>query len=455
MKLFKSNATQEPVVQATTPVKPPVLEGWSEKELVAVYNAAPVRHLKKGESLLADLEFTESFFVLLDGSLQVVVKWDNHLGRPGVIRRGDCIAPLPKSPGLLYCAEATEPCTVIELTPKVLAYLPANTQLSIYKVAVGSTSRINAYIRAVNGEVTAKNAHLVSYIEARSAASRAASGSEQVQKFLKSIPALPTNAMDIAMKVLDETTSVQEVVEAIKRDPAAATAIMRTVNSAQYSFGNKIETFYHACIILGFNNIYNLLMTEAVRSALPAREAVQRIHDHSAVIATLCHEISMASKNMQPQIATTVGLLHDVGKAVQLMMKDTHWLADDHVDLLDSAKIGADLLKGWSLPDRVCRIVENQHRPEFTPPDALPGEYRREAGILYLAHVIESILLGSRLETESVIYAKDYMAVLGIASGTPQDFLKDTVMPSLTRNSRRLPQDLQIILGLPADLSNK
>jgi hypothetical protein len=149
--------------------KPPVVEGWSESELVTVYNSAPVRHLKKGEPVFVEADHTESFFVLLDGGIQVVVKSDGHAGRPGTFRRGDTVAPLPKSPGLTYVSEAIEPCTVIEITPTVMNHLPEKTQLSIYKVAVASTSKINAYIRAVNGEVNSKNALLADYIVKRMA----------------------------------------------------------------------------------------------------------------------------------------------------------------------------------------------------------------------------------------------------------------------------------------------
>src|SRR5215471_14148224 len=110
MGLF-TKSRPEPKTQERAVPRPPVIEGWSDKDVVAVYTAAPVRHLRRGEALFTDLESTDSFFVLLDGSFQVVVKWDGHMGRPGIIHRGDCVPPLPKSPGLLYCSEAVEPCT--------------------------------------------------------------------------------------------------------------------------------------------------------------------------------------------------------------------------------------------------------------------------------------------------------------------------------------------------------
>src|SRR5262245_21826286 len=107
MKFLRKGSV--PVAEPPVAVqKPPALEGWSEAELASVYNAAPLKQLKSGESLLVDAEYTESFFVMLEGSVQVVVKWDRHMGRPGIVRRADCVAPLPKSAGLLYCAEAIE-----------------------------------------------------------------------------------------------------------------------------------------------------------------------------------------------------------------------------------------------------------------------------------------------------------------------------------------------------------
>src|SRR5437868_2773484 len=126
---------------AAVPVKPPVVEGWSESELVNVYNAAPVRHLAKGESLFEEASESDSFFVLLDGAIQVVVKLHDQPGRPGIFRRGDVVAPLPKAAGLSYCAEAATAATIIEIPPAVMSHLPEKTQLSIYKVTVASTSK--------------------------------------------------------------------------------------------------------------------------------------------------------------------------------------------------------------------------------------------------------------------------------------------------------------------------
>src|SRR5437667_327390 len=82
--------------------------------------------------------------------------------------------------------------------------------------------------------------------------------SEFMQEFVKEIPKLPAHMTQLSQKLMADDTSIHEIVESIKRDPALAGNVLKCVNSAKYSFSKKIETFYHACMILGFNNIYQL-----------------------------------------------------------------------------------------------------------------------------------------------------------------------------------------------------
>src|SRR5437762_14042928 len=108
MRFFRSEppvAIRPPVTSAPTVPKPPIIEGWSENELVSVYQAAPVRHLKRGEPVFTDVANCDSFFVLVDGAMQVTVKVNGQPGRPAVFHRGDCVSPLPAAPGLSYSAE--------------------------------------------------------------------------------------------------------------------------------------------------------------------------------------------------------------------------------------------------------------------------------------------------------------------------------------------------------------
>jgi len=447
MRFFKPDKAKEPVA-VPAPPKPPVVDGWTERELASVYSVAPVRHLKPREPLFTDLKGTESFFVIIDGSIQIVVKWDDHAGRPGVFRRGDCVAPLPKSEGLQYSAEALEQCTLIELTPTVMKHIPDKTQSSVYKVAVEATSRINAYIRAVNGEVVSKNALLAAYIERQTHRNAELLQADFVKNFLAGIPRMPSYGTDLLFKLMDDRCSVQEIVDGIKTDPSVAAILLQAVNSARFSFHKKIESFYHACMILGLNNIYTMVLHEAVRSAMPRTKSTKNIQRHSILTTTLCNEIATASRDTHAQAAATIGLLHDVGKGIQEVMRQQHPDKAGQIDNLHSAGLGADLLRSWGIPERICQVIEHQQQPEYTAPDLLPEEYRREAGILHVAHVLEGILMKAPVAPELRIYTRDYMAMLRLPNPTPELFMKETILPGLIRNRHRLPQQIADILPL-------
>jgi len=254
--------------------------------------------------------------------------------------------------------------------------------------------------------------------------------------------------------LLDDRMSVQEVVEGIKRDPSIVAAVLKTVNSAQYSFQKKIESFYHACMILGFNNIYNLLMREAAQSTMPITRETSKIHKHSCLISVLCFEIASGAKEQQPQTTTTIGLLHDIGKGVKVVMKAAHPEQSDFVDTFPSANLGAELLRIWGLPERICRIVEFQQQPQFTSPELVSSEYHREAGTLHIAHVLERLLVGQQPEATRTIYTQDYMSLLGFGQFNAEQLLKERVLPSLLKNKNRIPPEIQSLFTKPSAANN-
>jgi HD-like signal output (HDOD) protein len=313
-------------------------------------------------------------------------------------------------------------------------------------VAITSTSKINAYIRAVNGEINLRNLRLSQYILNQNAARSQSIQSDFVKTFVMHMKRMPVYATDLAVKLLDDNTSVQEVVEGIKVDQSLVGIVLRTVNSAQYGFGKKIESFYHACMILGFNNIYNLLMREAAQSTMPITRETTRIHKHSCLISILSFELATLAREQQAQTVATVGLLHDFGKGVKVVMKNAHKDKIDFIESLDPSKLGAALLRAWGLPEKICRTVEFQQHPEFMSPDLIAPEYRREAAIIHIAHVMETLLLDRPVDPIRSIHTAEYMNVLGFANATPVQLLKERILPNLIKNRTKVPPDIHSIV---------
>ena len=130
-------------------------------------------------------------------------------------------------------------------------------------------------------------------------------------------------------------------------------------------------------------------------------------------------------------------------------MKAAHPEKADFIDMVPSANLGAELLRIWGLPERICKIVEVQHYPEFTSPDLIPAEHNREAGIVHIAHVLEHLLVGQPLDAKHTIFTQEYMALLGYGQLTPEQLLKERVLPSLLKNKHRIPPEVQSLFTKP------
>ena len=128
-------------------------------------------------------------------------------------------------------------------------------------------------------------------------------------------------------------------------------------------------------------------------------------------------------------------------------MKNAHPDKADFIDTFESAKLGAELLRVWAIPERICKIVEFQQYPEFTPPDLMPSEYHRETATLHIAHAMEHLLVGQPIDPLRSIYTQDYMKLIGLGQFTPEQLFKDRVMPSLMKNRTRIPPEVQSQFG--------
>lgn len=207
-----------------------------------------------------------------------------------------------------------------------------------------------------------------------------------IRGLLQKIPGLPPYAGKLTTLLLGEQASAREVVEIARQDPSLTGWVLKTVNSAQFALRHKVVDFQHAFMLLGFNRIYQLVMDRNLLKTLPQTAEFHVLQKHSMLVSTLCFEIAQALKLENAALYSTIGLMHDIGQSVVLLLKRQNPQTAFLLNLLDPGMIGTLLLREWQLPEEIAAIPQYLLQAELLPPASLPPEQRRKLAVLRVAH---------------------------------------------------------------------
>ncbi len=219
---------------------------------------------------------------------------------------------------------------------------------------------------------------------------------------IEDISTLPGVAHSVVQLIQNPKSSALQVGEAISRDPALASKVLRIANSAFYGFPRKISTIHSAIVVLGFANIRNIVLTASIAGMLPPREdgmLFDRVsfwrHSLACGIASKLLAGRMGMKNLEE--AFLWGLLHDLGKVVlDGCFRDDYLLivrlarekgrllreAEEAVLGFDHAEAGGVVAEKWNLPPALIKAVRFHH----DPPRA--RESARVVSIVHLADIL-------------------------------------------------------------------
>ena len=251
---------------------------------------------------------------------------------------------------------------------------------------------------------------------------------------------------NLVMLLQEENVSTHEIVEQAKLDPSLVGVILKTINSAYYSLKFKVSDVQHAITYLGFNQVYQLVIDHGIKSTMPDTTEFQELQFHSNTVSIISFELAKLCKIHKPVILGTIGLLHDIGNSVILLLKRKHQKLSTLIDMLNYACIGSLLLKKWNIPNTVFKSIEYQGFPEFFPPTEIPDEYRENVAILYIAHLCYEYLKGKEEKELLSAFLDEYMKLLNLPEMPFLQLLKDHIMPTLYKKSNSYPENVRKFL---------
>lgn len=203
---------------------------------------------------------------------------------------------------------------------------------------------------------------------------------ENIISRIKSLPTLPGVVNRVIEVTADPGASVADLFKIINADVAMTTVILKSANSALYSFPRGIGSLQQAIALLGFVEIRNIVMAKAVFSSFRNLERNEGIDlnlfwEHSLVCG-LAASIISSSLDIKDNEAFACGLIHDIGKLVLFMcfpdeyakmIRDSGLVSfGDHFTErekfgISHEQVGKHLLKRWMFPHSLVEAVGNHH----------------------------------------------------------------------------------------------
>jgi HD-like signal output (HDOD) protein len=430
--------------------RPAQFNGLSEKEINTLYGLAAIKKIQTGDILIKKGDIDQTIYVILSGKISIV-KGSHRQTKGGVfLHPGEWVGGIDfiRQVPCTASAVAAEPSSVMAVNEKTLDALEAKTQLFFFKhlnkLAIEQISRLEEKEK----KLADKNIQLMEDIyRERTKTITEVQHSELVQNILKKVPKLPAFATTLANDLMGDRISSKEVSEQITKDPSLVGIVLKTINSAYYGFQKKISDIHHATVLLGFNELYQLVIAEGVRRTMPDIPSFHELHSHCVAMSHISFILSQETRIGKPVQLSTIGLMHNLGQIVVLLLKKQNPKLGMFIDSLDWAQIGGLLLKSWNLPDVVWKSIEFQFYPEFSPPNNIPEEIRDNVTVLYVSRLCYEVYQGKSEKELPITFLDEYTQLLNLDKYSVVDIAHRHVLPSLSKKINSLPVPLRKLIG--------
>jgi HD-like signal output (HDOD) protein len=422
--------------------RPAQFNGLSEKEINTLYGLASIKKLQPEDILIKKGDIDLTFYVILSGKIKI--------GKGGrLLHPGDWVGGIDFVRQVPFTASAiaAEPSSVMAVNGKTLDALEAKTQLFFFKhlnnLVIEEISRLEEREK----KLADKNIKLMKDIyRERTKCIADLQQSEIIQNILKKVPKLPVFATTLANDLMGDRISSKEVSEQITKDPSLVGIVLKTINSAYYGFQKKISDIHHATVLLGFNQLYQLVLAEGVRRTMPDIPSFHELHSHCVAMSHISFALSQETRIGKPVQLATIGLMHNLGQIVILLLKKQNPKLAMYIDSIDRAQIGGLLLKSWNLPDVVWKSIEFQFFPEFSLPNNIPEEIRNNVTVLYISHLCYEIYQGKSEKELPTTFLDEYKRLVSLEKYSLVDIAYKHVLPNLDKNVKSLPLPLRQLI---------
>jgi len=198
----------------------------------------------------------------------------------------------------------------------------------------------------------------------------------------ENLPSLPTVAMEILKLTRDPDSTVDDLAEVIRNDPALSAKILKMVNSSMFGISRQVTSITQAVSLLGMRTVKVLSLSFSVMDLTKSNEDEGTSFDydtfwrHSLTSAVAGRLLAEQTKKALKEEAFVGGLLSDLGMiaacrcapdlynpVLKKWSELGRWDVSVEHELfgLTHARMTSELLSHWGLPDTLCAAIGTHH----------------------------------------------------------------------------------------------
>ncbi|MBF0376116.1 MAG: HDOD domain-containing protein [Desulfamplus sp.] len=229
---------------------------------------------------------------------------------------------------------------------------------------------------------------------------------DSIENTIESLNPIPQTALKIMRIVQKDNYSLSSIEKELQKDQVLAARTIQMCNSAIFAGKIRIETLKDALLILGETTLINSVITAAIKNYFNQSDANGYsmcrggMFFHSVGCAVTSEIIAKITGKIEPKIAYTAGLLHDIGKVVldqyvanlyplffrELHQKKADYLtAEQNILGITHCETGVILAKKWCFSDLLIDVIKYHHDSQNSP--------IKNRNIVSIVHIADLLML--------------------------------------------------------------
>jgi len=208
---------------------------------------------------------------------------------------------------------------------------------------------------------------------------------EEILNIANHLPPFPKVAHQV-MKMLDEPeVKAKDLAEIIQYDSAITANLLKTCNAAYFGLSRKVSSLDDALVVVGQDVLKDIIITSSsarfYKGEVAGGYQLEQgdLWRHSVATAIMAKLLAGHFDKIDPGVAFTAGLLHDIGKRflssfvadefakiVKLAYEGDGSFVEDENKILgiNHAELGCMIMEKWEFDEELSLAVKQHHDPD-------------------------------------------------------------------------------------------